>query len=105
MAEAEHLPKRHLQIFESLPNVVVFVSSKIQPQKLQGQQLQSVILPSVLLKTIQEVNLMLNDDKTEFLILVTKQQLAKVNIDNIKVGSVDVSPVRVVRNLGSWFDS
>ena len=50
-------------------------------------------------------NLMLNDDKTEFLILGTKQQLAKANIDNIKVGSANVSPVPVVRNLGSWFDS
>ena len=50
-------------------------------------------------------NLMLNDDKTEFLILGTKQQLAKVNIDNIKVGSANVSPVPVVRNLGSWIDS
>ena len=50
-------------------------------------------------------NLMLNDDKTEFLLLGTKQQLAKVNIDNIKVGSANVSPVSVVRNLGSWFDS
>ena len=46
-------------------------------------------------------NLMLNDDKTEFLILGTKQQLAKVNIDNINVGSGNVSPVSVVRNLGS----
>ena len=36
-------------------------------------------------------NLMLNDDKTEFLILGTRQQLAKVNIDNIKVGSANVS--------------
>ena len=43
-------------------------------------------------------NLMLNDDKTEFLILGTKQQLAKVNIDNIKVGSANVSRVSVVRN-------
>ena len=42
-------------------------------------------------------------DKTEFLILGTKQQLAKVNIDNIKVGSTYVTPVPVVRNLGSWF--
>ena len=37
--------------------------------------------------------------------LGTKQQLAKVNIDNIKLGSANVSPVSVVRNLGSWFDS
>ena len=46
-------------------------------------------------------NLMLNDDKTEFLILGTKQQLPKVNIDSIKVGCANVSPVSVVRNLGS----
>jgi len=45
-------------------------------------------------------NLMLNDDKTEFLILGTRQQLAKVNIDNIKVGSAKVSPISAVRNLG-----
>ena len=34
-------------------------------------------------------------DKTEFLILGTKQQLAKVNIDNIKVGFTYVTPVPV----------
>ena len=31
-------------------------------------------------------NLMLNDDKTEFLIIGTRQQLAKVNISCIRVG-------------------
>ena len=49
-------------------------------------------------------NLMLNDDKTEFLITGTRQQLAKVNINCIRVGSTDVCPVAVARNLGSWFD-
>ncbi|XP_068704868.1 uncharacterized protein [Montipora foliosa] len=49
-------------------------------------------------------NLMLNDDKTEFLIIGTRQQLAKVNISCIRVGSTDVCPVTVARNLGSWFD-
>ena len=49
-------------------------------------------------------NLMLNDDKTEFLIIGTRQQLAKVNINCIRVGSTDVCPVTVARNLGSWFD-
>ena len=47
---------------------------------------------------------MLNDDKTEFLIIGTRQQLAKVNINCIRVGSTDVCPVTVARNLGSWFD-
>ena len=49
--------------------------------------------------------LMLNDGKTEFIILGTRQQLAKVNIDGIKVGSSRVSPTPIVRNLGAWFDA
>ena len=53
-------------------------------------------------------NVMLNDDKTEFLIIGTRQQLAKVNINCIRVGSTDVCPLTVARNLctavGSWFD-
>ena len=47
---------------------------------------------------------MLNDDKTEFLIIGTRRQLAKFNITCIGVGSTDVCPVTVARNLGSWFD-
>ena len=49
-------------------------------------------------------NLMLNDDKTEFLIIVTRQHPAKVNINCIRVGPTDVCPVTVARNLDSWFD-
>ena len=48
---------------------------------------------------------MLNDDKTEFLLLGTKQQLAKVDINSTTVGESVVNTKRVVRNLGSWFDS
>ena len=49
---------------------------------------------------------MLNDDKTEFLIIGTRQQLAKFNINCITVDSTDVCPVTVARNLhvGSCFD-
>ena len=45
-----------------------------------------------------------NDDKTELLIVDTRQQLAKVNINCIRVEWTDASPVTVARNLGSWFD-
>lgn len=47
----------------------------------------------------------LNDGKTEFLLIGSRQQLAKVSIDSIKVGDADIIPVSSVRNLGSWFDS
>ena len=48
---------------------------------------------------------MLNDDKTEFLLLGTKQQLAKVDINSITVGESVVNTKPVVRNLVPWFDS
>ena len=48
---------------------------------------------------------MLNDDKTEFLLLGTKQQLAKVDVNSITVGESVVNTKPVVKNLGSWFDS
>ena len=47
---------------------------------------------------------MLNDNKTEFLLLGTKQQLAKVGISSITVGESIVNTKPIVRNLGSWFD-
>ena len=43
--------------------------------------------------------LKLNDDKTEFMLIGTKQQLSKVNIDCLTVGSIDVVPV----NCGKKF--
>ena len=49
--------------------------------------------------------LKLNDEKTEFLLIGTRQQLAKVSINSIKVGSVDVSSAREARVLGVRLDS
>lgn len=48
---------------------------------------------------------MINDGKTEVLVVGTRQQLQKVNIDAITVGSSRVTPCTSVRNLGAWFDS
>jgi len=50
-------------------------------------------------------DLKLNDDKTEFLIIGTSQQLEKLNNTSICVGDSDIHPVPIARNLGSWFDS
>ena len=48
--------------------------------------------------------LCLNDSKTEFMIVGTRQQLVKVNIDRLCVGESSIVPVRSVKNLESWFD-
>ena len=49
--------------------------------------------------------LKLNDDKTEFMLIGAKEQLSKVNIDSLSVGSIQFAPVTVVRNLETWFHS
>ena len=49
--------------------------------------------------------LKLNGDKTELMLIGAKQQLSKVNIDGLSVGSIKFAPFTVVRNLGSWFHS
>ena len=50
--------------------------------------------------------LMINDDKTELLLIGTRQQLGKINdACNISVGDYDISPSSCVRNLGAWFDN
>ena len=49
--------------------------------------------------------LMINDDKTEFLLIGTRQQLNKINPCYITVGDININPVSSVRNLGSWFDT
>ena len=38
------------------------------------------------------------------MIIDTRKQLAKVNIDGLSVGESIIAPVTSVRNLGSWFD-
>lgn len=48
---------------------------------------------------------MLNDDKTEFLIIGARQLLSKVSIQSIMVRQAVVSPVASTCNLDTWFDA
>lgn len=47
-------------------------------------------------------SLMLNDGKTELLVLGTRQQLSKINISHLRVGDAIVAASTSVRNLGSY---
>ena len=49
--------------------------------------------------------LMISDDKTEFLLVGTRQHLDKLDSCSITVGNNRISPSPCVKNLGSWFDS
>ena len=47
----------------------------------------------------------MNDAKTELLLISTRQQLAKVSVDNITIENSVIAPQSPVRNLGVWLDS
>ena len=47
----------------------------------------------------------LNDTKTESLVIGSRQQLTKIKIECIRVGSTEIQKVSSVRNLGAWFDT
>ena len=49
--------------------------------------------------------LMINDAKTEFLIIGTRQQLEKASIKSIIFGDTLIKVLESVRNLESWFDA
>ena len=49
--------------------------------------------------------LKLNEDKSDFLLIGTRQQLSKVRTDSLMVGDTQVKSVSEVRNLGVSFES
>lgn len=49
--------------------------------------------------------LKLNSEKTEFMIIGTKQQVAKMTYSNISVGKEQINARSSVRDLGVWIDS
>ena len=49
--------------------------------------------------------LKLNNSKTEFIILGSRQQLEKVSVNELQIGDIKVTSVDSVRNIGGWFDS
>ena len=54
---------------------------------------------------MHENRLLMNETKTEFLLIGRKQQLARVNVDHVKVRNADIVPHSPVKNLGVWLDS
>ena len=48
---------------------------------------------------------MINDKKTDFPIIGTRQQLEKTSIESIIIGDSVIKPLESVWNLGSWLDA
>lgn len=55
-------------------------------------------------KWMLQGRLRLNDGKSEFVIIGTRDQLTKVTIDTLQVGETATTPASEDNDLGSWFD-
>ena len=49
--------------------------------------------------------LKLNDDKTDFIIIGTRQRFKKVTFNTLRVSNTQVTSLSQAKNLGSWFDT
>ena len=92
--------------------VTVMVDTQLYLAFKPGDHPNETAAGSPILSCIRDVQnwmlmdrLKLNPDKTEFLILGTRQQLEKVITSHLVVGESRISPSTKVKNWGSWFDS
>ncbi len=46
----------------------------------------------------------LNDDKTEFIVIGSRQQRSKIDFPHININGIDITPTSTVHNLGIMFD-
>ena len=93
-----HLPDVHAYADDS--QHYVSFKSDLENQSAAIEAMQKCI--SDVRRWMLADRLKLNDDKTEIVIIGTKQQLAKVNTDaSVRVGMSTIPPSSEVRNLGS----
>ena len=60
-------------------------------------------IQDISMQWMSQDKLLVNDAKTELLLIGTRQQLAKITTDGIIVGHSVIAPQPPVRNLGVWF--
>ena len=98
--------ERHLpQVHAYADDTQLYVAFKPDPEHATNAVAAMEACINDIRKWMLADRLKINDDKTEFLVIGTRQQLAKVNIDSINVGTVEVSSSSEVKNLGCWLDN
>ena len=96
-----HHPNSHCYVDDSQ----IYLSFK--PDDLSSQQDAITAMQNCIddvYSWMEHDKLLLNNEKTEFLVIGTRQQLFKVNISSITVGNSPIMKSSVVRNLGSYID-
>ena len=97
----KHLPQIHCYADDS-QLYLSFNPDYGDDQPLAVQAMENCLID--IRKWAKSNYLKLNDDKTEFVIIGKKQQLAKTYISTIRLGNADIVASSHVRNLVAWFD-
>ena len=97
-----HLPDMHCYA-DDTQVYLSFKPGSISSEESAFSAIQSCI--SAIRSWLLTNKLLINDTKTEFLIIGTRQQLSKVQTDSISVGESRISSSNEVRNLGTWLDN
>ena len=97
---AKHLPEVH-GYADDTQLYISFKPNTEQSQECAMRSMQSCIAD--MRAWMVSNQLMINDSKTEFLIIGSRVQLSKVTIDSINVGHSSIKP-SAMRNLGAWSD-
>ena len=97
----KHLPQIHCYADDS-QLYLSFNPDNGDDQPLAVQAMENCLID--IRKWAKSNYLKLNDDKTEFVIIGTKQQLAKTYISTIRVGNADIVASSHVKNLVAWFN-
>ena len=86
----------------------IYLSFKPGPTRMQSPQDDCILQIEECIEEIRNwmtINMLkLNDDKTEFIIFRTHQQLKKMDHITIGIGNKNIVPIEYVRNLGFFMD-
>ena len=98
LAAEKHLPSVKVKVFAD--NTQLYLSFYPMSSVSQDQASQAIEECIVDVRAWMRHNMLkLNDSKTEFLIIGSRQQLVKVNVDSVQVGSSKILSTSSVRNL------
>ena len=96
-----HLPDVHTYADDTQLYIYFNTASSIE-QSTAIEAMQNCITD--IKQWMLQDRLKLNDGKTEFIIIGTRQQLSKVTIDTLQVGETATTLVSEVKDLGCWFN-
>ena len=98
----DHLPNAHC-FADDTQLYLSFDPNSPTDQAMALEAIERCI--SDLRKWMYRDKLKINDDKTEFLVIGSRQQLLKIHHCSVRVGTIDIKPVKVERNLSASLDS